>query len=223
MLKSFATILYRDMCIVLNTGSRIFMPIVYMLLIITFFSISLEGTTIGGYDNILPQIIWLSCLLVCLLNMDSLFKEDYEDGTLDGIVINSEILEISILAKVVAHWMFTIIPLVLVAFFANLLLTSNLGISIILFSSLILGTLTLSLIGSIVASLTLSLKGNGLLLSTIVLPLDIPILIFGTSAIYNASIGVNYDSEMLFLTTLLVLFLIIAPFAASFGIRSSLD
>jgi len=211
------------MCIVLNTGSRVFMPIVYMLLIITFFSISLEGTTVGGYDNILPQIIWLSCLLVCLLNMDSLFKEDYEDGTLDGIVINSEILEISILAKVVAHWMFTIIPLVLVAFFANLLLTSNLGISIILFSSLILGTLTLSLIGSIVASLTLSLKGNGLLLSTIVLPLDIPILIFGTSAIYNASIGVNYDSEMLFLTTLLVLFLIIAPFAASFGIRSSLD
>ena len=223
MLKSFATILYRDMCIVLNTGSRVFMPIVYMLLIITFFSISLEGTTVGGYDNILPQIIWLSCLLVCLLNMDSLFKEDYEDGTLDGIVINSEILEISILAKVVAHWMFTIIPLVLVAFFANLLLTSNLGISIILFSSLIIGTLTLSLIGSIVASLTLSLKGNGLLLSTIVLPLDIPILIFGTSAIYNASIGVNYDSEMLFLTTLLVLFLIIAPFAASFGIRSSLD
>ena len=223
MLKSFATILYRDMCIVLNTGSRVFMPIVYMLLIITFFSISLEGTTVGGYDNILPQIIWLSCLLVCLLNMDSLFKEDYEDGTLDGIVINSEILEISILAKVVAHWMFTIIPLVLVAFFANLLLTSNLGISIILFSSLILGTLTLSLIGSIVASLTLNLKGNGLLLSTIVLPLDIPILIFGTSAIYNASIGVNYDSEMLFLTTLLVLFLIIAPFAASFGIRSSLD
>ena len=223
MLKSFATILYRDMYIVLNTGSRVFMPIVYMLLIITFFSISLEGTTVGGYDNILPQIIWLSCLLVCLLNMDSLFKEDYEDGTLDGIVINSEILEISILAKVVAHWMFTIIPLVLVAFFANLLLTSNLGISIILFSSLILGTLTLSLIGSIVASLTLSLKGNGLLLSTIVLPLDIPILIFGTSAIYNASIGVNYNSEMLFLTTLLILFLIIAPFAASFGIRSSLD
>ena len=223
MMKSFATILYRDMCIVLNTGSRVFMPIIYMLLIITFFSISLEGTTVGGYDNILPQIIWLSCLLVCLLNMDSLFKEDYEDGTLDGIVINSEILEISILAKVVAHWMFTIIPLVLVAFFANLLLTSNLGISIILFSSLIIGTLTLSLIGSIVASLTLSLKGNGLLLSTIVLPLDIPILIFGTSAIYNASIGVNYNSEMLFLTTLLILFLIIAPFAASFGIRNSLD
>ena len=73
------------------------------------------------------------------------------------------------------------------------------------------------------ASLTLSLRGNGLLLSTIVLPLDIPILIFGTSAIYNASIGMNYNSEMLFLTTLLVLFLIIAPFAASFGVRNSLD
>ena len=155
--------------------------------------------------------------------MDSLFKEDYEDGTLDGIVINSEILEISLLAKVVAHWMFTIIPLVIVAFSTNLLLTAKFDVSIILLTSLIIGTLTLSLIGSIAASLTLSLRGNGLLLSTIVLPLDIPILIFGTSAIYNASIGMNYNSEMLFLTTLLVLFLIIAPFAASFGVRNSLD
>ena len=223
MLKSFITILLREMYIVLNTSSRVFMPIVYLLLIITFFSISLEGTTVGGYENILPQIIWLSCLLVSLLNMDSLFKEDYEDGTLDGIVINSEILEISLLAKVIAHWMFTIIPLVIVAFSTNLLLTAKLDVSIILLVSLIIGTLTLSLIGSIAASLTLSLRGNGLLLSTIVLPLDIPILIFGTSAIYNASIGMNYNSEMLFLTTLLVLFLIIAPFAASFGVRNSLD
>ncbi len=205
MLKSFITILLREMHIVLNTSSRVFMPIVYLLLIITFFSISLEGTTVGGYKNILPQIIWLSCLLVSLLNMDSLFKEDYEDGTLDGIVINSEILEISLLAKVIAHWMFTIIPLVIVAFSTNLLLTAKLDVSIILLTSLIIGTLTLSLIGSIA------------------LPLDIPILIFGTSAIYNASIGMNYNSEMLFLTTLLVLFLIIAPFAASFGVRNSLD
>ncbi len=223
MLKSFVTILFRDMYIVINTTSRVFMPIVYLLLIITFFSISLEGTTFGGYKNILPQIIWLACLLVSLLNMDSLFKEDYEDGTLDGIVINSEILEISLLAKIVAHWMFTIIPLVIIAFSANLLLTGNLDISIILLISLIVGTLTLSLIGSIAASLTLSLKGNGLLLSTIVLPLDIPILIFGTSAIYNASIGVSYNSEILLLMSLLILFLIIAPFAASLGVRSSLD
>lgn len=199
------------------------MPIIYLFLIITFFSISLEGTVLGGYDKILAQIIWLSCLLVSLLNIEIMFKDDYEDGTLDGIVINSDMLEICILAKVISHWLFSILPLVIIAFLINILLTGNLSVSITLFISLMIGSLTIALIGSIASSLTLSLRGNGLLLSTIVLPLDIPVLIFGTSAIYNSSIGLNYDSELLFMILLLILFLVIAPFAASFGIKNSLD
>ena len=152
-----------------------------------------------------------------------MFKDDYEDGTLDRIVINSDMLEICILAKVLSHWLFSILPLVIIAFLINFLLTGNLSVSITLFISLMIGSLTISLIGSIASSLTLSLKGNGLLLSTIVLPLDIPVLIFGTSAIYNSSIGLNYDSELLFMLLLLILFLVIAPFAASFGVKNSLD
>ena len=223
MLNKFNSIILRDMRVILNSNSRIFMPIVYLFLIITFFSISLEGTVLGGYDKILAQIIWLSCLLVSLLNIEIMFKDDYEDGTLDGIVINSDMLEICILAKVLSHWLFSILPLVIIAFLINFLLTGNLSVSITLFISLMIGSLTISLIGSIASSLTLSLKGNGLLLSTIVLPLDIPVLIFGTSAIYNSSIGLNYDSELLFMLLLLILFLVIAPFAASFGVKNSLD
>ena len=223
MLNKFNSIILRDMRVILNSNSRIFMPIVYLFLIITFFSISLEGTVLGGYDKILTQIIWLSCLLVSLLNIEIMFKDDYEDGTLDRIVINSDMLEICILAKVLSHWLFSILPLVIIAFLINFLLTGNLSVSITLFISLMIGSLTISLIGSIASSLTLSLKGNGLLLSTIVLPLDIPVLIFGTSAIYNLSIGLNYDSELLFMLLLLILFLVIAPFAASFGVKNSLD
>ena len=223
MLNKFNSIILRDMRVILNSNSRIFMPVVYLLLIITFFSISLEGTVLGGYDKILTQIIWLSCLLVSLLNIEIMFKDDYEDGTLDRIVINSDMLEICILAKVLSHWLFSILPLVIIAFLINFLLTGNLSVSITLFISLMIGSLTISLIGSIASSLTLSLKGNGLLLSTIVLPLDIPVLIFGTSAIYNSSIGLNYDSELLFMLLLLILFLVIAPFAASFGVKNSLD
>ena len=223
MMNKFNSIILRDMRVILNSNSRIFMPIVYLFLIITFFSISLEGTVLGGYDKILTQIIWLSCLLVSLLNIEIMFKDDYEDGTLDGIVINSDMLEICILAKVLSHWLFSILPLVIIAFLINFLLTENLSVSITLFISLTIGSLTISLIGSIASSLTLSLKGNGLLLSTIVLPLDIPVLIFGTSAIYNSSIGLNYDSELLFMLLLLILFLVIAPFAASFGVKNSLD
>ena len=223
MLKVFFSIVARDMKVILNSGTKIFMPIVYLLLILTFFSISLENTTIGGYKNILPQIIWLVCLLVSLLNMDILYKEDFDDGTLEGIVINSELLEINILAKIFSYWFFTIIPLVIVGVLMNLLLTGDIITSYVLFTSLFLGTLAISLIGSIAASLTLSIKGNNLLLSTIVLPLDIPILIFGTSAVYNSASGISYSSELLFLTLLLVLFLIVSPFASSAGLRNSLD
>tara|TARA_B100000900_G_scaffold409903_1_gene426623 strand:- start:77 stop:748 length:672 start_codon:yes stop_codon:yes gene_type:complete len=223
MLRVFFSVVIRDMKVILNSGTKVFMPVVYLLLILTFFSISLENTALGGYRNILPQIIWLACLLVSLLNMDILYREDYEDGTLEGIVINSELLEINVLAKILSYWFFTIIPLVVVGVIMNLLLTGNINTSYVLFTSLFLGTLAISLIGSIAASLTLSIRGNNLLLSTIVLPLDIPILIFGTSAVYNSSAGISYSSELLFLALLLILFLIISPFASCIGLRNSLD
>ena len=223
MLKVFFTIVVRDMKVILNSGTKVLMPVVYLLLILIFFSISLENTTLGGYRNILPQIIWLACLLVSLLNMDILYREDFEDGTLEGIVINSELLEINILAKILSYWFFTIIPLVVVGVVMNFLLTGDMNTSYVLFTTLFLGTLAISLIGSIAASLTLSIKGNNLLLSTIVLPLDIPILIFGTSAVYNSAAGISYSSELLFLLLLLILFLIISPFASSVGLKNSLD
>jgi len=223
MLRVFFSIVVRDMKVILNSGTKVFMPVVYLLLILTFFSISLENTTLGGYRNILPQIIWLACLLVSLLNMDILYRDDFEDGTLEGIVINSELLEINILAKIFSYWFFTIIPLVIVGVIMNILLTGDVNTSYVLFTSLFLGTLAISLIGSIAASLTLSIKGNNLLLSTIVLPLDIPILIFGTSAVYNSAAGISYSSELLFLLSLLILFLIVSPFASSIGLRNSLD
>ena len=219
----FFSIIFKDMRVILNSGTKVFMPIVYLLLILIFFSISIANTILGGYDKVLPQIIWLACLLVSLLNMEALFKDDFEDGTLEGIVINSHVLEFNVLAKVISYWIFTIIPLVIIGFLANYLLTSNMGASIVLLVSLLLGTLTISLIGSIAASLTLSIKGNNLLLSSIVLPLDIPVLIFGTSSVYNAMSGVDYNSELLFLLLLLILFLIISPFASAMGLKNSLD
>ena len=155
--------------------------------------------------------------------MEALFKEDYEDGTLENIVINSDALEFNVLAKILSYWLFTITPLIIVGFIMNYLLTSDLNTSLVLLVSLILGTLTISLIGGVAASLTLSIKGNNLLLSTIVLPMDIPVLIFGTSSVFNATSGVNYHSELLILLLILILFLIITPFASALGLKNSLD
>jgi heme exporter protein B len=215
--------MHRDMRVILNSGNKVFMPIIYLLLVLTFFSISLANSTSGSYERIVPQIIWLACLLVSLINMEALFKEDYEDGTLENIVINSDALEFNVLAKILSYWLFTITPLIIVGFIMNYLLTSDLNTSLVLLVSLILGTLTISLIGGVAASLTLSIKGNNLLLSTIVLPMDVPVLIFGTSSVFNATSGVNYHSELLILLLILILFLIISPFASALGLKNSLD
>ena len=222
-MNTFISIMHRDMRVILNSGNKVFMPIIYLLLVLTFFSISLANSTPGGYERIVPQIIWLACLLVSLINMEALFKEDYEDGTLENIVINSDALEFNVLAKILSYWLFTITPLIIVGFIMNYLLTSDLNTSLVLLVSLILGTLTISLIGGVAASLTLSIKGNNLLLSTIVLPMDVPVLIFGTSSVFNATSGVNYHSELLILLLILILFLIISPFASALGLKNSLD
>lgn len=222
-MNTFISIMHRDMRVILNSGNKVFMPIIYLLLVLTFFSISLANSTSGSYERIVPQIIWLACLLVSLINMEALFKEDYEDGTLENIVINSDALEFNVLAKILSYWLFTITPLIIVGFIMNYLLTSDLNTSLVLLVSLILGTLTISLIGGVAASLTLSIKGNNLLLSTIVLPMDVPVLIFGTSSVFNATSGVNYHSELLILLLILILFLIISPFASALGLKNSLD
>ena len=118
---------------------------------------------------ILPQVIWLSCLLVSILTMESLYRDDYEDGTLESFVINSEILEINILAKIIGYWIVNTFPLLIIGSTMNLILTGDQSTTLVLFFSLILGTLGISLIGSIAASLTVGVKSNNLLLSTIVL------------------------------------------------------
>ena len=126
-MNTFISIMHRDMRVILNSGNKVFMPIIYLLLVLTFFSISLDNSTSSGYERIVPQIIWLACLLVSLINMEALFKEDYEDGTLENIVINSDALEFNVLAKILSYWLFTITPLIIVGFIMNYLLTSDLN------------------------------------------------------------------------------------------------
>ncbi len=222
-MKLFILIITRDIRSYVSSGTKILLPTIYLTLILIFFSISIQNVLLNQYMIILPQVIWLSCLLVSILTMESLYRDDYEDGTLESFVINSEILEINILAKIIGYWIVNTFPLLIIGSTMNLILTGDQSTTLVLFFSLMLGTLGISLIGSIAASLTVGVKSNNLLLSTIVLPLDIPILIFGTSCVYNAYLGISYTSEMLFLFLLVVLFLLVSPFASSMGIRNSLD
>tara|TARA_B000000609_G_C24080939_1_gene297362 strand:- start:358 stop:834 length:477 start_codon:yes stop_codon:yes gene_type:complete len=158
-----------------------------------------------------------------VLNLESIFREDYEDGTLDYFISSNNFHESVIIAKVFSHWLLTTLPVVLVSPFISLLLGIDYKTTLILFLSLIIGTPTMSLLGSVAAALTLTIKRGKILLAIIVLPMYVPILIFGTSAVNNSFLQINFISELIFLSMNFLLFLLISPTACLKSLKLSLD
>ena len=138
-------------------------------------------------------------------------------------VVNDKYLELDIIAKVLSHWILSNLPVVIIAPLLCVILGLDTGTSYVLFITLLVGTPTMSLVGSIAAALTISLKKNKILISIIVLPMYIPILIFGTSAVNNSFFNINYQSEIIMMAMIFLIFLIVAPIACSRAIKISLD
>ena len=199
------------------------MPIMYLFIIMIFFNISISYVEKNIITELLPLMIWISCLLICVLNLETIFKEDYDDGTLDMFIINNRHMERDIFAKITSHWILSNLPIVIVAPILSMILGLDTNTSFVLFITLIIGTPTMSLIGSIAAALTISLKKNKILVSIIVLPMYIPILIFGTSAVNNSYFDISYNSELLMMTIIFLIFLLVSPIACSKALKISLD
>jgi heme exporter protein B len=166
-----------------------------------------------------PGVIWVSALLSVLLSLDRLFKQDYEDGSLDQLMLSPNPLVILVLAKVCAHWLLTGLPLVLIAPLLGMFMFIPDEALVALVFSLLLGTPVLSLVGAIGVSLTVAVNRGGVLLSLIILPLYIPILIFGANVVDVASDGLNVRGQMLFLGAMLALALSLAPLATAQALR----
>ena len=199
------------------------MPIVYFLIIIIFFNISTSYVEKVIMLELLPLMIWISCLLICILNLETIFKEDYDDGTLEMFLIKDDEIELGILIKILSHWLLSNLPIVIVAPLIAMVLGLDTTTTLTLFVTLLIGTPTMSLIGSIAAALTISLRKNKILVSIIVLPLYIPILIFGTSAVNNSFFKMNYSVELTLMLFLFFIFLLITPLACSKALKISLD
>ena len=195
----------------------------YLFIIMVFFSISLGYVETIIMKELIPFMIWIACLLICVLNLENIFKDDYDDGTLEIFLMNYNNLEINILAKVLSHWLISNVPIILVAPLISLILGIDGQTALVLFISLAIGTPTLSLIGSIAAALTVSLKKNKILISVIVLPLYIPILIFGTSAVNNAYFQLGYMTELYLMGIMFMIFLLITPSICAKSLKISLD
>jgi heme exporter protein B len=218
MLKAFYYLLLRDMRLALRSRHELANPLIFFVLVVTLFPLAVMPTP-ERLQEMAPGVIWVASLLSVLLSLDRLFKQDYEDGSLDQLMLSPNPLVILVLAKVAAHWLLTGLPLVIIAPLLGVFMALPAESLQVLIWSLLLGTPVLSLIGAIGVSLTVAGNRGGVLLSLIVLPLYIPVLIFGANAIDVASDGMSVRGQLYFLGAVLVLALSLAPLATSVALR----
>jgi heme exporter protein B len=183
-------------------------------------AISPEASTLS---QIAAGIIWVASMLSVLLSLNALFHNDFENGVLEQMAISHYSLPLLILSKIISHWILTGIPIILLSPLLGVFLFLDSDGIWVLMLTLLLATPSLSLIGSIGASLIVGIKNSGMLLSLLILPLYIPILIFASSAVSQAQFGLEITGQLYFLATFLVVSLLTAPYVSAVSLKISLE
>lgn len=222
MIATFKQILMRDLRLALRQGLDAVMAVTFFVIAAALFPLG-----IGPEPNILARIaagvIWVTALLAVMLSLDRLFQQDFEDGSLELLAIAPVPLEVTVLAKVTAHWMTTGLLLILASPLLAVLLNLPARGVFLLMAAMALGTPSLSLIGAIGAALGLGARRGGVLMSVLVLPLYIPVLIFGVAAVDAVVTGLSPRPHLLFLGAILAAALPLAPWAAAAALRQATD
>jgi len=219
---AFMALLRRDFLLAYRRRAELLQPLVFLLVVVTLFPLGV-GPSPTLLANIAPGVIWIAALLATVLSLDSLFRSDFEDGTLEQMVLSGQSLALIALARTVAHWLVAGLPIVLLS--PLLAMWMNLpdeGL-LILIESLAIGTPVLSLIGAIGGALTVSLKRGGQLLSLLVFPLYVPLLILATSAVSSAVVDLPYTGQLGLMVAGLIASLTLAPFATAAALKLSLS
>jgi heme exporter protein B len=216
----FRATLRRDLLLALRQRSEMLNPLVFFLIAISLvpLGISPESKLLA---TIAPGMIWVMALLATLLSLDGLFRSDFEDGSLEQMLVCPQPLYLTVLAKILVHWLATGLPLTLLAPLLGVMLSLPTQGFVPLCVSLLLGTAAMSLVGAIGAALTVALRKGGLLLSLIVMPLYIPVLIFGSSAVHYAIDGQAMQMQLGVLGAFVSLAIVLAPLAAAGALRIS--
>lgn len=209
-----------EMRLAWRRGADILNPLWFFLIVITLFPFSV-GPEAALLAQIAPGVVWVAALLASLLVMDRLFRDDLQDGSLEQLMLLPTPWVGVVMVKIVAHWMMTGLPLLLVSPLAALLLGMTPHSVGILFVTLLLGTPTLSFIGAVGAALTVGLKRGGVLLSLLVLPLLVPMLIFASAAVNAAVLGLPVDGYLAVLGAFLAASATLCPFATAAALRLS--
>lgn len=218
MMSAFGMVLGRDLRIAFRHRAQLALPLLFFVMVVSLFPLAVSPS-LDGLRTMAPGIIWVAALLATLLSLDNMFRSDFDDGTLEQLLLSPYPTSALVLAKIIAHWLVTGLPLIIVAPLLGVL-TGLAGQTMgVLVASLALGTPVLSLVGAIGVALTIGLKRGGALLSLLVLPLFVPVLIFGANAVGASQSGLEVTGQLYLLGSLLLLSLSLAPLAAAASLR----
>ena len=222
-MTALAALFLRDARLALRIGGGALMGVLFFLIVVTLVPLA-AGPDLALLKRIGPAILWLGALLASLLALDHLFAADQADGSLDVMLTARVPLELAVLTKAAAHWLTTGLPLVVVAPVLGLMLNIDARAMAAVTLTLLVGTPALTLIGTLGAALSVALRRGGLLLPVLVLPLTIPVPIFGVASANAAIIGpVPFGTPFTILCALSLASLVIAPFAAGAALRHGLE
>jgi heme exporter protein B len=222
MVTAFFNLVGRDLRLALRGGIGSLVAMVFFVIAATLFPLGV-GPESALLERIAPGVLWVCALLATMLSLDRLFQDDYDDGSLEVIALGPLPLEMVVLAKVLAHWLTTGLPLIIAAPALAILLNMSTQGFAVLIISLLLGTPILSLIGSVGAALTVGLKRDGVLISLLVLPLYVPVLIFAVGAVEGAIFGLGAQANLLILAGGFLFFLVLTPWASAAALRMALE
>ncbi|MEQ1742971.1 MAG: heme exporter protein CcmB [Candidatus Nitrotoga sp.] len=215
-------VIRRDLVLAMRRRADVLTTLIFFVIVVSLFPLGV-GPEMDMLRKMAPGVVWVAALLASMLSLGRMFSADYLDGTLEQMMLVPQSLSVLVLAKILAHWMVSGLPLVIMAPVLGLQFDMSAQALWVLIAALLLGTPILSMIGAVGAALTLGLRGGGALVSLLVLPLCIPVLIFGAGAVEAVVSGTSVGSHLSLLGALLLIALVFTPWVTALALRISME
>jgi heme exporter protein B len=221
-MNAMLAIVQRDLLLVMRRKSDVLTALFFFVVVTSLFPLGI-GADPALLRKVAPGVIWVAALLSTLLGLHRMFAADYQDGTLEQLILSPQPLVLLVAGKILAHWLVCGLPLVILAPIIGIQFDLDVDSLYVLMVTLLLGTPVLSLLGSIGAALTLGLRGGSVLMSLLILPLYVPVLIFGAGAVYASSVGLNISGHFSLLSALLILALAFVPWVSAAALKIAIE
>lgn len=221
-MNAFFAIIHRDLLLVMRRKSEVLTALFFFVIVTSLFPLGI-GADGALLRKIAPGVLWVAALLSTLLGLQRMFAADYLDGALEQLILTPQSLVLLVSGKIAAHWLVSGLPLVLLAPIIGIQFDLDASSLYVLMASLLLGTPVLSLLGSIGAALTLGVRGGSVLMSLLILPLYVPVLIFGAGAVYANSVGLDITGHFSLLGALLILALAFVPWVSAAALKIAIE